>query len=73
MQVSIIADNRYHSLIINTLINSKQYKLNAETTDKDTITVIHDDLYTNKNYVFNHIRNLFWDYTGYRYPMQFVK
>ena len=71
MQVSIITPNKYHQVIINTLQASKFYKLTAKTTDTDTITVVYDGT-ENNDYVFNHIRNLFWNYTNYRYPMQFV-
>lgn len=72
MQVSIITSNCYHQTIIKTLQTSEFYKLTANTTDTDTITVTYDGM-ENNDYVFNHIRNLFWDYTNYRYPMQFVR
>jgi hypothetical protein len=72
MQVSIITPIKYHQIIIKTLQASKFYKLNAKTTDTDTITVTYDAC-SNDDYVFNHIRSLFWDLSRYRYPMHFVR
>lgn len=72
MQVFITSPNCYHQAIIKALQASKFYKLTASTTGTGTIKINYDGM-ENNDYVFNHIRNLFWDYTKYRYPMQFVR